>query len=114
MSKERGKSTHCVFILPGFCGAAQGQPVYSQSKAELERLKALNVLAITIKKKPVRIHQTVSPPSATQLLFFYGSVEFYLENPFRKSWGIVISLIAILVDFQTAAHTGAAGRLRGE
>lgn len=51
MTKERGKSTYCVFILPGFCGAAQGQPVYSQSKAELERLKASNVLIVTIKKK---------------------------------------------------------------
>lgn len=40
MTKERGKSTHCVFVLPDFCGAAQGQPVCSQSKAELERLNA--------------------------------------------------------------------------
>lgn len=46
--------------------------------------------------------------------FFSGNVVFFLENPFRKSHHIVMSLIAILVDFQTAAHTGAPGRLRSE
>lgn len=36
---------------------------------------------------------------------------FYFEKPFRKSFNIAIHLIVILVDFQTAAHTGAPERL---
>lgn len=95
----------CSRFLWSCAGTARVQSKYRRTRT----IKNIKWLVI---RKPVRVHQIVSPPTAMQHV--YGSVWFYLENPFRKSYHIVISLIALLVDFQTAAHTGAPGRLRGE
>lgn len=47
-----------------------------------------------------------------RLTIYRGNGGFILKKPFRKSFDIAIPLIVILVDFQTAAHTGAPERLR--
>lgn len=107
--------TQCCFgcsrILWSCAGTSRLQSKYCRTRT-IKNVKWI-VNRKACPRSPNSFTNCVSPPSR-HAIFLPGCVGLYFEKPFRKSCHIVISLIAILVDFQTAAHTGAPWRLRGE
>lgn len=107
--------TQCCFgcsrILWSCAGTSRLQSKYCRTRT-IKNVKWI-VNRKACPRSPNSFTNCVSPPSR-HAIFFPSCVGLYFEKPFRKSCHIVISLIAILVDFQTAAHTGAPWRLRGE
>lgn len=74
---------NAVLVVPGFCGAVQGHPVYSQSIAELEQLKTSNGL---LTGKPARVHQTLSRTVFRHL----PAMQYF----FPAAWGYILKSLS--------------------